>query len=229
MGWGGKTIGTLAEATAPSRMSTGPAAAPGAGVRASASTMVPSSVTKRSTPARRAVTARRSCRPGRATRAGSTGRMPSSVPRRRASASGSRLRTALPLVRSRRRTLGRRNSAPALSRRMWRWRRRRSRRARRRSRRPELGGGGTVSLPARRLAGLRGNGGWVPSVISRWISRPSAVPSSAASQGCSPKTWSPLGHRQDVALDLGRRAARTRGACGPGPGRSPRWRRPRWP
>ncbi len=45
MGWGGKTMGTLAEATAPSIRSTGPAAAPGAGVRASDSTMVPSSVT----------------------------------------------------------------------------------------------------------------------------------------------------------------------------------------
>ena len=38
-------MGTLAEAMAPSRRSTGPAASPGAGVRASASTIVPSSVT----------------------------------------------------------------------------------------------------------------------------------------------------------------------------------------
>ena len=58
-------MGTLAEATAPSTRSTGPADVPGAGVRASDSTIVPSSVTKRRVPARRAVTARRSCRPGR--------------------------------------------------------------------------------------------------------------------------------------------------------------------
>ena len=45
MAWGGKSMGTLAEAMAPSTRSTGPTEAPGAGVRASASTMVPSSVT----------------------------------------------------------------------------------------------------------------------------------------------------------------------------------------
>ena len=38
-------MGTLAEAMAPSTRSTGPADSPGAGVRASDSTMVPSSVT----------------------------------------------------------------------------------------------------------------------------------------------------------------------------------------
>ncbi len=77
-------MGTLAEAMAPSTRSTGPAAGPGAGVRASDSTMVPSSDTKRRTPARSAVTASRSCRPGRATSAGSTARTPSSLPWRSA-------------------------------------------------------------------------------------------------------------------------------------------------
>ena len=37
---------------------------------------------------------------------------------------------------------------------------------------------------------MRGKGGRVPSVISWWISRPSAVPSSAPSQACLPNTCS---------------------------------------
>ena len=45
MGWGGKTMGTLAEAMAASMRPTGPAEPAAAGVRASASTTVPSWVT----------------------------------------------------------------------------------------------------------------------------------------------------------------------------------------
>ena len=71
---------------------------------------------------------------------------------------------------------------------MWRWRRRRARRVRRRSRRLDAPAGGTTSRPANMVAGVRGNGGRVPSVISWWISRPSAVPSRAASHACLPKT-----------------------------------------
>ena len=44
--------------------------------------------------------------------------------------------------------------------------------------------------PASTVDGVRGNGGRVPSVISWWISRPSAVPSRAPSQACLPNTCS---------------------------------------
>ena len=72
---------------------------------------------------------------------------------------------------------------------MWRCLLRRALRAWRRTRRSEVLGG-TASLPASTVLGIRGKGGRVPSVISWWISRPSVVPSSAASHGCLPKIWS---------------------------------------
>ena len=59
------------------------------------------------------MTARRSCRPGRAIEGGVDRPDPVVAPWRRASASGSRLRTELPLVRRWRRTRGSRSPAPA--------------------------------------------------------------------------------------------------------------------
>ena len=94
---------------------------------------------------------------------------------------------------------------------MWRWRRRRARRVRRRSRRLDAPAGGTTSRPADIVAGVRGNGGRVPSVISWWISRPSAVPSSAPSHACLPKTCS-AGSRPARRPRSRRPAARTRGS-----------------
>ena len=87
--------------------------------------------------------------------------------------------------------------------------------------------GGTTSLPASTVAGVRGNGGRVPSVISWWISRPERGAVERGQPRLLAEDVLGLGPGQHVALDLVDPLRELRRACGPGPARWRRWRRRR--